>query len=105
MKLRIAILGYGAVASVNERQLHANRDVVLSAVYGPDRDKAATFAVEHGIVRSTNCLETATSSADAVVICSPSELHYEQARHCVESGVHTLVELPPCGSRTEAQHL
>lgn len=103
--MRIGILGYGAVASVHARQLCDQRDVVLTAVYGPNCEKAAVFASTHKIAKFTDSMESLLPLVDAVIICSPSNLHYEQARLCIESGLHTLVELPPCESGAEAQLL
>ena len=47
----------------------------------------------------------AVSGADAAIICSPSTTHFEQARECLEHGVHTLVEMPPCENAAEAEEL
>jgi len=39
------------------------------------------------------------------IICSPSAVHFEQARECLNAGLHTLIELPACGSLQEAEEL
>lgn len=42
---------------------------------------------------------------DAVIINTPSEMHYDQARTCLEAGCHTLVAKPVTHSYEEAAEL
>lgn len=105
MKLRVAIIGDGAVAAIHARQLAAQSGVALSAVCGVDGEKTAAFAQTHGIPQCVSDLREAITLADAAIICSPSPLHFAQARICLEAGLHTLVELPPCDNANEAELL
>ena len=105
MAIRVAIIGYGAVGSIHAAKLAKEPDVELVAVYGPEHDKASAFAVTHGIRHVSNSVAEAASLAEAVIICSPSAAHFQQARECLERGVHTLVELPPCENAAEAEEL
>ena len=102
--MRIALLGYGTIASIHARQL-VHSGVTVEVVFGPRAEKAEAFAFKHGIKKSTADLQEALSMVDAVVVCSPSRVHYGQARLCVESGKHTLVELPACENLAEAEDL
>ena len=101
--MRITLIGYGAVAAVHARGLKPHAELV--AVCGPDASKAEAFAERHGIGRTDTNMKTALSRADAAIICSPSPLHYEQAREALHAGVHVLIELPACTSRAEAEDL
>jgi predicted dehydrogenase len=40
-----------------------------------------------------------------VIVASPSALHYEHALCALERGLHVLVELPPCASAEQSEHL
>lgn len=103
--LRVAIIGYGAVASVHARRIAQISDSQGSVVFGPDPEKAKTFAREHNIARSTADLCEVPSSADAAVICSPTGKHFEQARFILHAGLDVLVELPPCDKEEEVMEL
>ena len=105
MSMKLAIIGHGLVASVHASQLRSEKSVELVAVYGASRPKAAEFAQKYGIPMVTNSIEEAVSLADAAIVCSPSSVHYQQARECLERGVHTLVEMPPCETSGEAREL
>lgn len=105
MTIRVAIIGYGAVAAIHARQLARQPEVALAVVSGPDREKAAVFAAAHNVAHHTDDLNEAMEQADAAIIASPSPLHFEQARLSLQAGAHTLVELPPCETLAEAEAL
>jgi predicted dehydrogenase len=100
MAIRVAMIGYGTVGSIHAAKLRTEPDVQLVSVYGPKREKASSFASTHGIQRECSNIAEAVSGADAAIICSPA-----QARDCLEHGVHTLVEMPPCENAPEAEEL
>jgi 2-hydroxy-4-carboxymuconate semialdehyde hemiacetal dehydrogenase len=103
--LRIAFIGHGAVSSVHARGLATHPEVTLAAVFGPDRTRAEAFAADHGVMHVGNTIEEAILLADLAIVCSPSPLHYRHAFECLNYGVNTLVEMPPCDSSTEAEDL
>ena len=103
--MRVAIAGYGAVAGVHARGLRGNPQVTLSSVYGPDVSKASAFAAEHEAERADSDFEAALQDAQAVLICSPSPIHFEQALKAISAGLHALVELPPCLSDQQGRDL
>jgi len=105
MKIRVAMIGYGAVGSIHAAQLVGLPDVELIAVFGHEREKARRFADRFGVRAVPARLEEAIAAADAVIVCSPSSWHFEQAQACLRAGRHTLVELPPCGELREAEEL
>lgn len=105
MKIRLAIIGCGAVASIHAAHLAGQPDVELTAVYSPAPERARIFAEEHGAHAVAASVEEAIARADAAIICSPSSRHFDQAEACLRAGRHTLVELPPCGQVREAEEL
>lgn len=105
MAIRVAMIGYGAVASVHAAKLRKEPDVQLVSVYGPKHEKASSFASTHDIQRACDSIADAVSVADAAIICSPSTAHFDQARECLAHGVHTLVEIPPCENAAETEEL
>jgi len=105
MAVKVAMIGHGFVGSVHASQLVSEKWVELVAVFGTERDKTVEFASAYSIKNASKSLEEAVSLADAVIVCSPSPVHYRQARECLELGVHTLVEMPPCETMKEAEVL
>lgn len=105
MRIRVAIVGCGAVGSIHAAQLAGQPGVELTAVYGPEPESARAFAAQYGVQTVATSLDEAIAAADAVIVCSPSPLHFDQARECLGAGRHTLVELPPCGDAREAVEL
>lgn len=103
--MRVGILGYGRVASVHAHELHKLPSADVTSAYGPDLKKAADFASAHDIPTATDQLDEALSCTDAVVVCSPTAEHFQQALSCIHASKHVLVELPPCSSLSEAQAL
>jgi 2-hydroxy-4-carboxymuconate semialdehyde hemiacetal dehydrogenase len=105
MTLKVAMIGYGAVGSIHADRLAAEPGVELWAVHGPKPEKSAAFASSHAIKGASTTIAQAIAGADVAIICSPSALHFQQAFECLDHGVHTLVELPPCATTAEAEAL
>jgi 2-hydroxy-4-carboxymuconate semialdehyde hemiacetal dehydrogenase len=105
MKTRVAMIGCGAVGSIHAAHLAVQPDVELAAVYGPDQENAASFAARYSVRIIAASIKEAIAVADAVIICSPSTVHYEQSRECLRAGRHVLSELPPCNEPREAEEL
>ncbi|MGO8736364.1 MAG: Gfo/Idh/MocA family protein [Terriglobia bacterium] len=105
MSIRVAMIGYGAVAAVHARGLREEPDVELVAVFGVRREAVRQFASVYGIPHISKTVEEAVALADLAIVCSPSPLHFAQARQCLSGGVHTLVEMPPCETAKEAAEL
>jgi predicted dehydrogenase len=79
--------------------------VELSVVCGPDLAKARAFAETHGFHHAASELEAVIGLMDFGIICSPNQHHYGQALQLLGGGIPVLVELPACGTRTEAHIL
>jgi 2-hydroxy-4-carboxymuconate semialdehyde hemiacetal dehydrogenase len=105
MKMHVAMIGCGAVGSIHAAQLVSQPDVELASVYSPEPESAASFAGRYGVQAVAASVQEAIAAADAVIICSPSAFHFEQARECLRSGRHVLVELPPYNEPHEAEEL
>lgn len=105
MKMRVAMIGCGAVASVHAASMARQSDVELAAVCSPEREEAARFAARFGVPKVVTSLKEAIAVANVAIICSPSAAHFEQAKECLYAGCHVLSELPPCNDLIEAEEL
>jgi UDP-N-acetyl-2-amino-2-deoxyglucuronate dehydrogenase len=95
-KIRVALVGCGRIAQKHLEAIEAHRDrIELIAVC--DSDRAALDAVvERTGVRGFGSLTSllADSSADVVVLCTPSGLHSVQTIQAAAAGRHVITEKP-----------
>jgi len=105
MKMRVAMIGCGAVGSIHAANLAKQPGVELTAVYSPDSESASSFASAHRILKIADSVKSACAEADVAIVCSPSAVHFDQARECLSAGLHTLIELPACGIPHQAEEL
>jgi 2-hydroxy-4-carboxymuconate semialdehyde hemiacetal dehydrogenase len=110
--MNIAILGYGSIAQSHIRAIAALRDASdtdlrVTAVMGRLADAAAAFAREIGAAKSTTNLDEVLNDTaiDAVIVCSPSEVHAGQTEQALRAGKHVLCEIPLALSLAETDQL
>lgn len=93
---RVAVVGAGAISQiVHVPVLSEREDVELVAISDLDEHKAASVAERFGVpeaVGPDGVLER--DDLDAVVLCTPNDLHEELAVAALEAGKHVLVERP-----------
>ncbi len=73
------------------RVLRSLPEVSLVGVYDPDAARARQIAERYGTI-SAPSIEALLSEAEAVTIASPTPLHYEHVKRCLEAGKQVLVE-------------
>jgi len=92
---RVAIIGAGGIAGVHARAIRDLPEAELVAVSRRDHAKARAFAEEYGGEPfSDNEQMLASARPDLVVVCTPSGVHGEAIRLCLEAGVPVLCEKP-----------
>lgn len=95
-KLRLGIVGTGAVAQLVHLPFCVNRnDVELVALADKDPAKARALSERFEVPRilATDAL-LQDAEVDAVLICTPNHLHEAEAVAALEAGKHVLVERP-----------
>ena len=97
-KLGVAVLGHGSIAVAHLDALRAldPNGVELRTVMGRLAEPTEAFAAEYGFAHSTTQLEEVIDDPelDAVIICSPSDAHAQQAEGALRAGKHVLCEIP-----------
>jgi len=107
--IRIGIIGTGGIAGWHARQLLELPEAEITAIADTSKDSRDKFAEKFGLKAAksfashTDMLEQA--ELDAVVICSPHTLHFEQATDVLKKGLHVLIEKPMTCSSAEAEQL
>ncbi|MDP6348319.1 MAG: Gfo/Idh/MocA family oxidoreductase [Chloroflexota bacterium] len=105
--MRFCIAGYGAIAAHHRDALLAmdgvGIDVVMGRRIGPTRE----FAETCGAALATTDLAEALAQPriDAVLVASPSQVHYEQTRAALAAGKHVLLEIPMALGLAAAEEL
>lgn len=93
--LRVAGIGVGDLGRLELRLLAELDDVEVVAGADPSHDARAAFAHELGVPTYENYEELLEEEeVDAACIVTPHTLHYEQAKACLEHGVHVHLEKP-----------
>ena len=82
-----AIVGVGVAGRARAKAIASDPRATLVSVW------RGRFAAETG-VRVAGSFEELLAEAEAVAICSPTEVHAEQVRAVLDAGRHALVEFP-----------
>lgn len=104
---RWGIVGTGSISRTVVPDLAGCPGVEVAIVHSRDEGKAASFAQEFGIARSTGDFgEILTDPLiDAVYIATPFATHHALARRALLAGKHVLVEKPIGMNAAEAADL
>ena len=107
--MKWGILATGTIANKFASTVAAmpQQEESLAAVGSRNLEKAQQFAQTHHIPRAYGSYEElcADPQVEAVYISTPNNLHYENARLCLESGKHVLCEKPFTITAGEARAL
>jgi predicted dehydrogenase len=103
--VRWGILAPGEIAEAWTKTLHANTDQRVVAVGSRNADRAAAFAIRHGIPRSYGSYEqlAADPEVDVVYVAPPHTEHARLALLAISAGKHVLIEKPMAVSEAEAR--
>ncbi|RMG39783.1 MAG: gfo/Idh/MocA family oxidoreductase, partial [Planctomycetota bacterium] len=103
-RIRMAVIGVGALGQHHARILSQQPDVELVAVADANAAQGTRVAARCGC-RFVPDWTALTDRVDAVVIAVPTSLHAAIACRFLASGVATLVEKPLAGSVSEAERI
>ena len=96
-RLRVGLLGVGAIAQVVHLPVLSQLDnVELTLVCDIDQPRAKAIAARFGIphVFADDDAVFESDLVDALIVCTPSHMHEEQAISGLQAGKHMLVEKP-----------
>lgn len=96
--LKIALAGAGAFGQKHLDALKQIEGVEVTSVIGREPDKTREVAKKYGIGHVTTNLDEslARPDVDAVILCTPTQMHAAQALACLKAGKHVQVEIPLC---------
>lgn len=106
--LRFGVIGAGWFASRRHLpELQRHPEVELVALCRRSPEPLARLAEHFGVPATYTALEAmlAEAALDAVLICTPHNLHYHHACACLEAGCHVLMEKPMTVRAADARDL
>ncbi|WP_298400871.1 Gfo/Idh/MocA family oxidoreductase [Sphingobium sp.] len=103
--MRIALAGAGAFGEKHLDGLKNIDGVTVTSIIGRELDATKKVAEKYGIGHVTTDLDEtlARDDVDAVILCTPTQMHAAQAIACMNAGKHVEVEIPLADSWKDAQ--
>jgi 2-hydroxy-4-carboxymuconate semialdehyde hemiacetal dehydrogenase len=96
--VRIALAGPGAFGIKHLDGLKNIEGVEVTSIIGRELGKAQEVAQKYGARHVTTNLDEALArpDVDAVILCTPTQMHAEQCIAALKAGKHVQVEIPLC---------
>ena len=103
--MRIALAGAGAFGEKHLDGLKNIDGVEIVSIISRRAEQAAEVAAKYGAKHSGTELSEALErdDVDAVILCTPTQMHAEQAIACMDAGKHVQVEIPLSDSWGDAE--
>ncbi len=104
MTIRVALAGAGAFGIKHLDAIGLIPDVEVVSLVSRDIAKTREVAAKYGIAHTSTDLadSLALPEVDAVILCTPTQMHAAQAVACLEAGKHVQVEIPLADSLRDA---
>ena len=103
--MKICLAGAGAFGIKHLEALAKIGGVEVTSLVGrvlePTQDIARKFGIGHATTDLAESL--ARTDVDAVILCTPTQLHAAQAQQCLRAGKHVQVEIPLADSLAGAE--
>ena len=96
--VRIALAGPGAFGIKHLDALKLIDGVEITSIIGRELPKAQEVAQKYGAKHVTTNLDEALArpDVDAVILCTPTQMHAAQSIAALKAGKHVQVEIPLC---------
>jgi 2-hydroxy-4-carboxymuconate semialdehyde hemiacetal dehydrogenase len=105
MTIKVTLAGAGAfgIKHLDAIKLIDGVEVVslVSRELAKTREVADKYRIEHVSTDLADSL--ALREVDAVILCTPTQMHAEQAQACLRAGKHVQVEIPLADSLADAE--
>ncbi|MGM9425328.1 Gfo/Idh/MocA family oxidoreductase [Hydrogenophaga sp. MI9] len=107
MTIKVALAGAGAFGIKHLDGIKNIDGVEVISLISRDLEKTKEVADKYGIGHVTTKLEDslALKEVDAVILCTPTQMHAEQTLACLKAGKHVQVEIPLADSLKGAEEV
>ena len=98
MTIKVALAGAGAFGIKHLDGIKLIDGVEVVSLIGRDLAKTQEVADKYGVSHVTTDLNDslAIKEVDAVILCTPTQMHASQSIACLNAGKHVQVEIPLC---------
>ena len=105
--IKVALAGAGAFGIKHLDAIQLIDGVEVVSLISRELDKTRATAAQYGIGHVTTNLadSLALNDLDAVILCTPTQMHAEQALACLKAGKHVQVEIPLADSLKGAEEV
>jgi 2-hydroxy-4-carboxymuconate semialdehyde hemiacetal dehydrogenase len=102
--IKVALAGAGAFGIKHLDAIRLIEGVECISLVSRDLDKTREVAARYGIGHVTTNLDDslALADVDAVILCTPTQMHAAQAVACLKAGKHVQAEIPLADSLRDA---
>jgi 2-hydroxy-4-carboxymuconate semialdehyde hemiacetal dehydrogenase len=103
--IKVALAGAGAFGIKHIEGIRNIEGVEVVSLVGRELEKTREIAAKYGIGHVATDLadSLAIKEVDAVILCTPTQIHAAQAIQCLRAGKHVEVEIPMADSFKDAQ--
>ncbi|MCB1891948.1 MAG: Gfo/Idh/MocA family oxidoreductase [Rhodocyclaceae bacterium] len=103
--LKVALAGAGAFGIKHLDAIKLIDGVEVASLVSRDLEKTREVAGKYGIGHvSTDLADSlALKEVEAVILCTPTQMHAAQAMQCLQAGKHVQVEIPLADSLKDAE--
>src|SRR5579863_7380004 len=103
--MKICVAGQGAFGQKHLDALKRIPDAEVTSLVGGNQDMTAQVAKKYGIPHYTGDLSEGIKRADAVILTTPTKMHFRQGEQVMRAGKHVLIEIPITDSVEDAEAL
>lgn len=107
MTIKVALAGAGAFGIKHLDGIKNIEDVEVVSLVSRELEKTREVADKYGIKHVTTDLADSLKikEVDAVILCTPTQMHAAQVKACLEAGKHVEVEIPLCDVLKEGEEV
>lgn len=105
--IKVALVGAGAFGIKHLDGIKNIDGVEVVSLISREREATQAIAAQYGIAHVSTELDDALAlpEVDAVILCTPTQMHASQAIACLKAGKHVQVEIPLADSWKDAEEV
>ena len=105
--MKVVLAGAGAFGQKHLTAISRIADVDVVSLVGRELEPTRAVAKKFGVAHATTDLVEALAQrgVEAVILCTPTQMHASQAIQCMRAGKHVMVEIPLADSWVGAQEV
>ncbi|HKJ74293.1 MAG TPA: Gfo/Idh/MocA family oxidoreductase [Alphaproteobacteria bacterium] len=103
--MKVVLAGGGAFGSKHLDGIKNIDGVEVVSIVGRRMEQTQKMASEYGVPHATTELSEALEQpgVEAAILCTPTQMHAEQAIQCMDAGKHVEVEIPVADNWADAE--